>query len=1269
MRTNYYPFKRKRLTMSLLMMTLLLLCPAVIMAQKKASVGIFNAEPVEIQGECNASDLNCTEDYPSRIVLKGNTTLYVDCNSYVNEITGPYDLTIVQKPLGNYLQSETYTLTVEQDYKNTPAVSVNNLTIKGNGTTEISGGNTGVRLAANGKLNIENTKVDITARNEGFAIMGVKGNSVTINNSKVNISSGYYAFMGLIDDGLNSDPDLKSFTVKGGASNVSITGSIGLLMPTMPSSAQFQIGLFRVENGTVTVNGRKNKPTTIYADKVELLGGKVTVTQSGASSMCGDRYLLKSMDAGINTNILKIQDCELNVTTNWNGIIAWTEMNVDNSTVNVQTGTESAAIYSPRGKLLVRGAETELTADGYAAGIYVRDVDIQCRRLVASGHHDGAYGLYTAGKLNIDLCDRNSLYMITCGNQNPCRAEGGIYMKKPCDVRFTRSKGIYHEGGQEFERTMIVGYGNILWLQVPQASDVLGKPVNTELVYAGDTRKVSLGSARDLITWDDPQVEFSLYRKQDGGAPRLVNDYGEVEKNWETDRTFLPGDVGYTLYGVFSASPCSGTVNTSWAYRVVRRENDREPVKPNINWRLGSVNILNPSRTTVDINGTSVTLEQEYLVLDDYKDVSSLTDADWANAETPTDFSQTYKMKTAASGKQLFVYTRYAANGYFNAGKIVASTSVNSGAAGTTTKSVRFEATGMNQTISLDQDGTYIVPRNTIVKVDELPIPDNATDFTGSDGECWTLYSTSAVTLYQDPECRTPIVRDASHFYKTVYFKADAVSTSWSTVYRLSVMDYPSLDPRQAMVTANFVVTDADGNIPLLNILSPQMVFVKAGEVTESEAFQFFPVTTTEGFTLKEVTPCGEGTAPVLTFNDEKRTVTVDCTDVKPGFYERVSLKNSTFFIYVEAPDQEGLTVTPAEALVDPFVGEIQLTAGVSPSSAGSVEWNWRQEYYADPVFTPASAGTVTWSSSDESVATVDANGLVRLADDLSILGKEVTITAQCEDYTATSKLTVGGKTYDLWVNGIQVNNINQDDILGDGTVSFSGNMLTLNGANITSTTSAIRSRMGSLLINVVGENSLSSSTTAVMTETAFGDDGHAITFCGNGTLDIYSNSTDVGRAISADMVYLTDTVCVNAGSNGITHVVLASNLSINSPAAELHATGKIPVAALSAYADVAEPVGGSLQKNAETGYVEVADASGSFVRNQTVVLKSEAESEEDSHLKGDVNEDGKVDISDIVAVINQIAGTATYRYADVNEDNKVDISDIVAIINIIAGQ
>ena len=55
--------------------------------------------------------------------------------------------------------------------------------------------------------------------------------------------------------------------------------------------------------------------------------------------------------------------------------------------------------------------------------------------------------------------------------------------------------------------------------------------------------------------------------------------------------------------------------------------------------------------------------------------------------------------------------------------------------------------------------------------------------------------------------------------------------------------------------------------------------------------------------------------------------------------------------------------------------------------------------------------------------------------------------------------------------------------------------------------------------------------------------------------------------------------------------------------------------------------------------------------------------------LKGDVNRDGSVDISDIVAVINCIAGDKTYQTSsDVNGDGSTDISDIVAIINVIAG-
>jgi surface protein len=52
-----------------------------------------------------------------------------------------------------------------------------------------------------------------------------------------------------------------------------------------------------------------------------------------------------------------------------------------------------------------------------------------------------------------------------------------------------------------------------------------------------------------------------------------------------------------------------------------------------------------------------------------------------------------------------------------------------------------------------------------------------------------------------------------------------------------------------------------------------------------------------------------------------------------------------------------------------------------------------------------------------------------------------------------------------------------------------------------------------------------------------------------------------------------------------------------------------------------------------------------------------------------DVNEDGEVNISDVVAVINTMAGDETYEStSDVNFDTKTDISDVVAIINVMAG-
>lgn len=85
--------------------------------------------------------------------------------------------------------------------------------------------------------------------------------------------------------------------------------------------------------------------------------------------------------------------------------------------------------------------------------------------------------------------------------------------------------------------------------------------------------------------------------------------------------------------------------------------------------------------------------------------------------------------------------------------------------------------------------------------------------------------------------------------------------------------------------------------------------------------------------------------------------------------------------------------------------------------------------------------------------------------------------------------------------------------------------------------------------------------------------------------------------------------------------------------------------------------------------YYRAKSVNGPMESKWSNLIAVKLESQEQPRLRGDVNQDGKVDISDIVAIINTIAATEYTALADVNEDNTVDISDIVAVINIIAGQ
>ena len=56
-----------------------------------------------------------------------------------------------------------------------------------------------------------------------------------------------------------------------------------------------------------------------------------------------------------------------------------------------------------------------------------------------------------------------------------------------------------------------------------------------------------------------------------------------------------------------------------------------------------------------------------------------------------------------------------------------------------------------------------------------------------------------------------------------------------------------------------------------------------------------------------------------------------------------------------------------------------------------------------------------------------------------------------------------------------------------------------------------------------------------------------------------------------------------------------------------------------------------------------------------------------DDLVLGDVNQDGVLNVVDIVQVVNMVLGTVAFNdAADINSDNLVNIVDIVSLVNLI---
>jgi hypothetical protein len=138
------------------------------------------------------------------------------------------------------------------------------------------------------------------------------------------------------------------------------------------------------------------------------------------------------------------------------------------------------------------------------------------------------------------------------------------------------------------------------------------------------------------------------------------------------------------------------------------------------------------------------------------------------------------------------------------------------------------------------------------------------------------------------------------------------------------------------------------------------------------------------------------------------------------------------------------------------------------------------------------------------------------------------------------------------------------------------------------------------------------------------------------------------------------------ADQTGVTDVTLPASIEYIGAKAFSGCTGLTKVTmqnatpcnlAADAFAGIADKVVIYVPKGAKEAY-KAADVW------KDLTIKEEGESE---GIKGDVNGDGSVSVSDIVVIANAIAANSQDPKYDVNGDGSVSVSDIVTLANIIA--
>lgn len=741
------------------------------------------------------------------------------------------------------------------------------------------------------------------------------------------------------------------------------------------------------------------------------------------------------------------------------------------------------------------------------------------------------------------------------------------------------------------------------------------------------------------------EVDASLIKAQWQCSDNGINGWTDVAGKTGVTYWLSATDVGKYFRVMITATDFDGALYGP-IRRCVKWSCTKEVVTPEleISTAYNQVRVTNPNRN------------QEYTILNYYKNVNNLTTYDWSIGKSlgPDD---TFLFMGGTENSINYVYTRVKETETTHAGTDIRMEKIYFGKIAYTQdirlKAKRVIKSGSDiiaEDMEQGSDG-YYTPLGSVIQIEVTSIPDNATDFDGILGSKWTNNSKDG-DFFTNYECYIPVNPTSS--YKKVYFKPKEQAN------KIDISAEKTLGYNQiAYDTFTLNVGDASGNY-LIDNLGMTVDVNKHNAIKDIELMNIHPVKAS----LDDVTiqlSSGSGTAPVVTINKEARTIDVDATNATKGnfnfdIYQGSRKIDGGLTVSVTTPPMENMKVLPSELWLD--CGESQqLMAFLFPAEAEE---------------------DITWESSDTNVATVSADGVVTM-NNFADIGATVTITAKAGGKSATCMITVPGEKYNLYLAGTQVTTRNKDKLAelvaetseasmeqfntGKMEISFDGTTLRLKDAVIDTGDKAAQGMtlgINDMTLIVEGDCTVKSkdySGLKVANNATITGDG-SLRLEGSHSGIMFSNpSKDNIMTLTLDNVKveaLGSTLSIDGGLNPDYTNMLQVNHS------DLTATGKIFFAKGDIMLDKSYYVEPQKPYFRYNGDFMDGDQEATYVKIMPFDI-------------GDVNQDGKVDATDLVLTISYTKGQNPAKFlfvaADVNGDSHVDQADVKLIADIILGQ